>query len=75
MVHFLKKFYWGIVGTSLEAQWLGVHALTAEGLGSIPSWGTKIPQATWCSQKQNFFFFYCSRVDLQFCVSFRCTAK
>ena len=26
-------------------QWLGFCAFTAEGLGSIPSWGTKIPQA------------------------------
>ena len=26
-------------------QWLGLCALTAEGLGSIPDWGTKIPQA------------------------------
>ena len=26
-------------------QWLGVHALTAKRLGSIPGWETKIPQA------------------------------
>ena len=26
-------------------QWLGPHALTAEDPGSIPGWGTKIPQA------------------------------
>ena len=32
---------------SLVVQWLGCHALTAEGLGSIPSQGTKIPQAMW----------------------------
>ena len=32
-------------------QWLRLHALTAEGLGSIPSWGTKIPYAVWKSQK------------------------
>ena len=30
---------------SLLVQWLGPLAFTAEGLGSIPSWGTKIPQA------------------------------
>ena len=27
-------------------QWLGLHYLTAKGLGSIPIQGTKIPQAT-----------------------------
>ena len=27
------------------AQWLGLRALTAEGLGSIPGRGTKMPQA------------------------------
>ena len=32
-------------------QWLGFCVLTAKGLGSIPGWGTKIPQATWCGQK------------------------
>ena len=32
-------------GTSLAVQWLGLHGLTAEGPGSIPGWGTKIPQA------------------------------
>ena len=31
--------------SSLLVQWLGLLAFTAEGLGSIPSWGTKIPQA------------------------------
>ena len=25
--------------------WLGLHAFTMKGLGSIPDWGTKIPQA------------------------------
>ena len=28
-------------------------AFTAEGLGSIPGWGTEIPQATWHGQKKN----------------------
>ena len=32
-------------------QWLGLHALTAKGLGLIPGWGTKIPQAACYSQK------------------------
>ena len=27
-----------------------VRTFTAEGLGSIPGWGTKILQAVWCSQ-------------------------
>jgi len=31
---------------------LGLHTLIAEGHGSIPSQGTKIPQAMWCSQKK-----------------------
>ena len=28
-----------------SSQWLGLCAFTAEGAGSIPGWGTKIPQA------------------------------
>ena len=31
-------------GTSLAVQWLGLHASTTGGLGSIPARGTKIPQ-------------------------------
>ena len=38
-------------GDSLVVQWLGLHALNAEGLGSIPGQGTKIPQALQRSQK------------------------
>ena len=34
-------------GSSLVVQWLGLRAFTAESLGSIPGWGTKIPQAVW----------------------------
>ena len=30
-------------GNSLTVQWLGLHAFTAEGLGSVPGQGTKIP--------------------------------
>ena len=37
---------------SLAVQWLGLCAFTAEGLGSIPDWGTKISQATRHSQKK-----------------------
>ena len=45
------------LGTCLAVQWLGLCALIAEGMGSIPVWGTKIPQAMWCGQKtkQNKF--------------------
>ena len=31
---------------------VGLHAFTANGLGSIPGWGTKIPQTMKCSQKK-----------------------
>ena len=37
---------------SLAVQWLGLHAFTAEGLGSTPGWRTKIPQATQCMAKK-----------------------
>ena len=40
------------IGTSLVIQWLGLHAFTAGGTGSIPGWGTKILQTTWCGQKK-----------------------
>ena len=33
------------------AQWLGRHASTAGGTGSIPGQGTKILHATQCSQE------------------------
>ena len=39
-------------GNSLAFQWLGLRALMAEGPGSTPGRGTKIPQAAWCDQKQ-----------------------
>ena len=39
-------------GNSLAVQWLELHAFTAEGPGSIPGWGTKIPQAAQHSQKK-----------------------
>ena len=35
---------------SLAVQWLGLHAFTAEGMGSIPGRGTKIPHASQCGQ-------------------------
>ena len=40
------------MGNSLAVQWVGLPAFTAEGPGSIPGGGNKIPQATWCSQKK-----------------------
>lgn len=40
------------VGKSLTVQWLGLCAFTAESPGSIPDWGTNIPQDTWHSQQQ-----------------------
>ena len=39
-------------GNSLVVQWLGLRASTAWGMGSIPGWVTKIPQATRCGQKK-----------------------
>ena len=35
------------MGNSLAIQWLGLQAFIAEGPGSIPGWGAKIPPATW----------------------------
>ena len=29
--------------------WLGLDTFTVEGFDSIPGWGTRIPQAVWCS--------------------------
>ena len=34
----------------MVVQWLGLGASNAEGTGSIPSQGTKIPHAIWNSQ-------------------------
>ena len=39
-------------GNSLAVLWLGLWAFTAEGLGSIPGWGTRISQAVWHGQKK-----------------------
>ena len=36
----------------LVVQWLGLCAFTTKGLGLIPGWGTKIPQAMQLSQKK-----------------------
>ena len=37
---------------SLVVQWLGLCISTLGAPGSIPGWGTKIPQDTWHSQKK-----------------------
>ena len=39
-------------GTSLVVQWLSLFISNAGGTGLIPSWGTRIPDATWHSQKK-----------------------
>ena len=40
------------IGNSLAVQWLGLRASNAEGTGSIPGLGTKIPQSNQHSQKK-----------------------
>ena len=41
-------------GTFLEVQWLRIWDSTAEGAGSIPSGGTRIPHAAWTGQTHLF---------------------
>jgi hypothetical protein len=36
---------------SLVVQWLGLCTPTVKGIGSVLSWGTKIPEAPWCGRK------------------------
>lgn len=36
----------------LAVKWLGLHAFTAEAVGLIPGWVTKILQAEWHGQKK-----------------------
>ena len=48
-IHLFKK---AILGNSLVVRWLELCAFTAEGAGSIPGQGTKIPKATQHSQKE-----------------------
>ena len=43
------EFLWELPGGPVVR---GLHALTAEGPGSIPDWGTEIPQATRHSRKK-----------------------
>ena len=48
---------------------LGCCAFTVKGLGSIPDWRTKIPQAVWHGQinkltnLKNIFYFHFSRIS------------
>ena len=41
-----------MIGNSLAIRWLQLWAFTAEYPGSIPGWGTNIPQAMSYSQKR-----------------------
>ena len=42
----------GHAQTYLGVQWLRLHTFIPRGLGSIPSWGTKIPHAMWQKKKK-----------------------
>ena len=39
-------------GTSLEVWWFGTPDFHCKGTGLIPGWGTRSPQAMWCSWKK-----------------------
>ena len=43
---------------SLVVQWLGLCAVTAEGAGLTPGWGTKIPQAAQLGEKKKNIYIY-----------------
>ena len=46
----------------MAVQYLGFHASSAGGLGSVPDQGTRIPHATWCGQKEeNAKGFWCEK--------------
>ena len=45
-------FWKMLLKKSLEVQWFGLCVSMAEGMGSIPGWGTKIPHAMWCAKKK-----------------------
>lgn len=56
-----KKFIWSFPvifisrkhsRTPMVVQWLGLYTSTAEGVGSIPGWGTKIPCAVGGQKKR-----------------------
>ena len=48
-------------GNSLVVQWLRLSAFTAVALSSVPGWGTKIPKATWYSQKKKKKIHFCKK--------------
>ena len=52
LLYFSLAFKISPFGTFLVVQWLRLPASTAGGMGSIPGPGTKIPHATWRSQKK-----------------------
>ena len=47
---FLKKLK---IETSLAVHWLRLHTSTAEGMSSIPGWGTEILHAEQCTPPKN----------------------
>ena len=51
----LQKKSITVSGTSLAVQWLRLCTSSIGGIGSIPGQRTKIPHATWCSQKKKKF--------------------
>ena len=57
----------------MAAQWLGLHAFTAEGIGSIPGQETKIqqPARKWpkTQQQQNESLLLFSEIDLNEIIS------
>ena len=53
LLYLKRKF--SSIGTSPVVQWLGLHAFTAEGTGSIPGWGIKVSQAMGRGQKKKVF--------------------
>ena len=48
----LKGWKFEDCGNSLVVQWLGLHTLTAEGLGSISGQASKFPQVAQCEKKK-----------------------
>ena len=46
-------------GNSPAVQWLGFHAFTADGMDSIPGWGTKILKTVQCGQRKKNMVSFC----------------
>ena len=51
--------------TSLVVQWLRPCTFNAGSTGSIPGWGTKIPNSVWCGQTKNKGIFLLSQRDAE----------